>query len=138
MPRRCLPMRHASSSSFRGASAMLIDATRKWNYPPISLPKEEFTQRARRIWEDERLPALSPKTPWFGYALGPWPAEWEEDADVAVKGRYYEAGEKLAKQRVTPSRATTTTRTRLGHTARPAGSSDRRPACGRRGSWRFP
>jgi len=85
----------------RGASAMLIDATRKWNYPPISLPKEEFMQRARRIWEDERLPALSPKTPWFGYPLGPWPAEWEEEADVAVKGRYYETGEKLAKQRVT-------------------------------------
>src|SRR5881628_425024 len=84
----------------RGASAMLIDATRKWNYPPISLPKEEFMQRARRIWEDERLPALSPKTAWFGYPLGPWPAEWEEEADVAVKGRYYETGEKLAKQRV--------------------------------------
>ena len=47
-------------------------------------------ERARRIWEDERLPALSPKTPWFGYPLGPWPAEWEEEADVAVKGRYYE------------------------------------------------
>jgi len=46
-------------------------------------------ERARRIWEDERLPALSPKTPWFGYPLGPWPAEWEEEADVAVKGRYY-------------------------------------------------
>ena len=45
-------------------------------------------ERARRIWEDERLPALSPKTPWFGYPLGPWPAEWEEEADVAVKGRY--------------------------------------------------
>src|SRR5207245_2179728 len=53
----------------RGASAMLIDATRKWDYPPISLPKEEFMERARRIWEDERLPALSPKTPWFGYPL---------------------------------------------------------------------
>src|SRR5262249_6900082 len=98
IPRRCLPMRHASSSSFRGASAMLIDATRKWNYPPISLPKEEFTQRARRIWEDERLPALSPKTPWFGYPLGPWPAEWEEEADVAVKSRYYETGEKAPRR----------------------------------------
>jgi 4-hydroxy-3-polyprenylbenzoate decarboxylase len=59
----------------RGASGTLIDATRKWNYPPISLPKEEFMQRSRRIWEDERLPAQSPKTPWFGYPLGPWPAE---------------------------------------------------------------
>jgi 4-hydroxy-3-polyprenylbenzoate decarboxylase len=84
----------------RGAGALLIDATRKWDYPPVSLPKEEFMRRARQIWEDERLPSLSPKHPWYGYPLGPWPAEWEEEADIAVKGRYYETGEKLARQRV--------------------------------------
>jgi len=83
----------------RGAGAMLIDATRKWDYPPVSLPKEEFMLRARHIWEEERLPALTPKRPWYGYPLGPWPAEWEEEADMAVKGRYFETGEKLREQR---------------------------------------
>ena len=47
--------------------------------------------RARRIWEDERLPALPPKRPWYGYPLGPWPAEWEEETEV--KGQYDETGE---------------------------------------------
>src|SRR2546427_9246158 len=66
----------------RGASAMLIDATRKWNYPPISLPKEEFMQRARRIWEDEKLAAPSPTPPWYGYSMGPGPADGVADVDL--------------------------------------------------------
>jgi hypothetical protein len=52
--------------------------------------------RARRIWEDERLPALSPKRPWYWISARPWPAEWEEE--VEVKGQYDETGEKLVKQ----------------------------------------
>ena len=83
----------------RGGSAVLIDATRKWDYPPTSLPKEEFMRQARRLWEELGLPALTPRSPWFGYPLGPWPTQWEEEADLAVKGRYYETGEKLARQR---------------------------------------
>ena len=83
----------------RGTSAVLIDATRKWDYPPTSLPKEEFMRRAGAIWEELGLPPLTPKTPWFGYPLGPWPREWEEEADLAIKGRYYETGEKFAKDR---------------------------------------
>jgi UbiD family decarboxylase len=83
----------------RGGSAVLIDATRKWDYPPTSLPKEEFMARARRIWEELKLPPLAPKKPWFGYPLGPWPTAWEEEADLAIKGRYYDTGDKLARQR---------------------------------------
>src|ERR1043166_8882821 len=37
-----------------GCSAMLIDATRKWDYPPVSLPKKEFMERARTLWERHR------------------------------------------------------------------------------------
>jgi 4-hydroxy-3-polyprenylbenzoate decarboxylase len=83
----------------RGGSAVLIDATKKWDYPPTSLPRQEFMERARRTWEELGLPALKPKKPWFGSTLGPWPHEWDEEADLAVKGRYYETGEKLARQR---------------------------------------
>ena len=32
-------------------SLMLIDATRKWNYPPVSLPAKPYMERAKEIWE---------------------------------------------------------------------------------------
>ena len=83
-----------------GASALLIDATRKWAYPPHSLPKQQFMERARKIWEEEGLPKLSPRDPWYGYPLGYWPKGLEEEADLALKGEHYQTGEKLAKERV--------------------------------------
>ncbi|MBI4334726.1 MAG: UbiD family decarboxylase [Chloroflexi bacterium] len=82
-----------------GCSAMLIDATRKWAYPPVSLPKKEFMERARQIWEEEGFPTLKPRTPWYGYSLGYWPEELEEEARLALKGEHYTTGEKLAKKK---------------------------------------
>ena len=41
-----------------GSSAVLIDATRKWPYPPVGLPKKEYMERAVEIWEQENLPTL--------------------------------------------------------------------------------
>jgi UbiD family decarboxylase len=83
-----------------GASALLIDATRKWEYPPVSLPKKEFMERARRIWEEEGLRKLDPKEPWYGYSLGCWTEENEEEAELALKGEHYRTGEKIAGERV--------------------------------------
>ncbi len=83
-----------------GGSALLIDATRKWDYPPVSLPKPEFMEKAREIWEAEGLPPLVPKVPWYGYSLGYWTEEDEEEAELALKGEHYKTGEKLAKQRI--------------------------------------
>ena len=40
----------------RSNSTMLIDATQKTADPPISLPKREFMERARAIWEELKLP----------------------------------------------------------------------------------
>ena len=57
-------------------------------------------ERARKIWEEEGLPPLSLKTPWHGYSLGFWTKENEEEAELALKGEYYQTGERLAKQRV--------------------------------------
>lgn len=79
----------------RGSSAMLIDATRKWSYPPVSLPPEACMLRAREIWEAAGLPALEPKSPWFGYSLGPWPQEYVDDANLAAEGRWMEVGERM-------------------------------------------
>jgi 4-hydroxy-3-polyprenylbenzoate decarboxylase len=82
-----------------GSSAVLIDATTKWDYPPVSLPRKEFMEKAMKIWEEEGLPALTMKEPWHGYTLGRWTEENEEEAQLAVKGEHYRTGEKLAKQR---------------------------------------
>jgi UbiD family decarboxylase len=80
-------------------ASVLIDATMKENFPPISLPKREYMERARVIWEELGLPPLKPESPWFGYSLGEWPEDLEEAAERAVKGEYFETGELLAKRR---------------------------------------
>lgn len=80
-----------------GTSCVLIDATRKWAYPPVSLPEREYMENARRIWEEMGLPPLTPRVPWYGYSLGDWTAENEEEARAAIRGEYYQTGEKLAR-----------------------------------------
>ncbi len=82
-----------------GCSALLINATMKWPYPPVSLPRKEFMEKARKIWEEEGLPALNPKVPWHGYSLGFWEPEHEEEANLALQGEYYRTGEKFAGRR---------------------------------------
>ncbi len=80
-------------------SAILINATRDWAYPPVSLPKREFMERAKQIWEEEGLPPLTPKSPWYGYSLGYWTDEDKEEAQLALEGEHYQTGEKLAETR---------------------------------------
>ncbi|MBI4322438.1 MAG: UbiD family decarboxylase [Chloroflexi bacterium] len=83
-----------------GASAMLIDATIKWPYPPVSLPRKDFMEKSRELWEELGLPPLRPKSPWFGYSLGYWTEENETEAELALKGEHFQTGEKLARQRI--------------------------------------
>ena len=80
-------------------SMMLIDATRKWAYPPVSLPAKPYMERAREIWEQLQLPKLTPRTPWHGYELGDWSDRDREEAEWAVKGEYHKTGERAAKER---------------------------------------
>jgi 4-hydroxy-3-polyprenylbenzoate decarboxylase len=81
-------------------TAVMINATRKWAYPPTSLPKKEFMERAKQIWEEEGLPPLTPKVPWFGQALGYWTEDDVMEAELALKGEHYKTGEKFAQSRV--------------------------------------
>src|ERR1700722_11452531 len=76
------------------STALLIDATMPWPYPPLSLPKREFMERAIEMWQGLQLPALNLKEPWWGYSLGHWTPEEEQEAELAVQGRHYETGEK--------------------------------------------
>ena len=80
-------------------ASMLIDATLKDDFPPIALPKREFMENAKAIWEELGLPALEPEAPWFGYSLGDWSARNEEMAQRAVRGDYFVTGEEIALQR---------------------------------------
>jgi 4-hydroxy-3-polyprenylbenzoate decarboxylase len=80
-------------------ASVLIDATMKEDFPPISLPKREYMEGARAIWEELGLPKLKPESPWFGYSLGEWSDELEQAAELAVKGDYFETGKLLVKRR---------------------------------------
>ncbi|MFC1815345.1 UbiD family decarboxylase, partial [Thermodesulfobacteriota bacterium] len=80
-------------------SILLIDATLKQPFPPVALPKKEYMENAVAIWNELELPTLSLKKPWYGYSLGDWNAELEEEAEIAVKGDYYITGEKLKNRR---------------------------------------
>lgn len=82
------------------ASNLTINATRKWPYPPVSLPKKEYMEEAIEIWKQENLPELRLKEPWYGYNLGFWPAEFEEQTKLAVNGESYQTGEVLATRRI--------------------------------------
>ncbi|MFM8920783.1 MAG: UbiD family decarboxylase [Limnohabitans sp.] len=80
-------------------SSLLIDATLKDDFPPIALPKKEFMENAKAIWEELGLPKLKPESPWFGYSLGDWSERNEQMAQRAVKGDYFITGEEIAKMR---------------------------------------
>jgi 4-hydroxy-3-polyprenylbenzoate decarboxylase len=73
-------------------STLLMDATMKSAMPPLALPKREYMERARAIWDELGLPALRPQPPWFGYSLGDWLPQWDAAARRAVEGRYLENG----------------------------------------------
>lgn len=87
-------------SRMASTSALLIDATRPWPYPPVSLPKIEFMERAKMIWEELGLAPLKPRMPWYGYSLGDWTREDEEEAELALRGEHFVTGEKAKSRRV--------------------------------------
>jgi UbiD family decarboxylase len=73
-------------------STLLIDATMKGDMPPLALPKREYMERAKAIWEELGFPPLRPQSPWFGYSLGDWLPQWDEAARRAATGQYLENG----------------------------------------------
>jgi UbiD family decarboxylase len=73
-------------------STLLIDATLKEKGPPLALPKREFMERAREIWNELGLPALTPQPPWHGYSLGDWDETGDLFASRAAAGRWEDNG----------------------------------------------
>jgi 4-hydroxy-3-polyprenylbenzoate decarboxylase len=80
-------------------AAVLVNAMLKGTYAPVALPKREFMEEARAIWERLGLPPLTPQAPWHGYDLGHWPPELERQAAMAVRSDYFALGEELTQQR---------------------------------------
>jgi len=81
------------------SAAVLIDATLKGTYAPVALPKREFMEQARALWERLGLPPLTPQSPWHGYDLGHWPPELARQAEMAARSEYFELGKNLANER---------------------------------------
>jgi UbiD family decarboxylase len=80
-------------------STLLVDATLKGNLPPVALPKAEYMEHAKVLWEKIGLPRLKPEAPWHGYSLGDWTEDWDQAALRAVKGNYLENGRRTAERR---------------------------------------
>jgi 4-hydroxy-3-polyprenylbenzoate decarboxylase len=91
-------------------SAMLIDATMKTPMPPLALPKKEYMENAKLLWERLGLPALKPEMPWYGYSLGDWTEEWDRNAAQATRGEWmlrdaaYQARRRTLVEPNTPAR----------------------------------
>jgi 4-hydroxy-3-polyprenylbenzoate decarboxylase len=73
-------------------ATLLIDATTKDVLPPFALPKREYMEGARKIWDEIGLPKLRPQAPWFGAPVGDWLAVWDEGGKRAATGGYLENG----------------------------------------------
>ncbi|MDP0926619.1 UbiD family decarboxylase [Paracoccus onubensis] len=92
---------HGPKSASKSAEGtLMIDATLKAPMPPLALPAEPYMTRAREIWEELQLPALSPQPPWHGYSLGDWDDSWSGFAEAAIKGDWRDTGQQtLARRR---------------------------------------
>jgi 4-hydroxy-3-polyprenylbenzoate decarboxylase len=80
-------------------SALLIDATMKHPMPPLALPKREYMEKAKALWEKLGLPPLKPESPWFGYSLGDWTEEWDRNALTAARGEWMDRSESYRQRR---------------------------------------
>ena len=81
-------------------ATMLINATIKADMPPVALPKREYMENAKALWERLGLPELKPETPWHGYELGDWNSYWDEMAKRAAAGDYKTNGQLTEKRLV--------------------------------------
>ena len=90
---------HGPKSGAREDSTILIDATLKHDMPPLALPRREYMEHARGIWDELGLPAISPQAPWHGYSLGDWDEHYDVYARRAVEGRWAESGKETFERR---------------------------------------
>ena len=95
------PLGHGPKSGADEDATLLIDATLKADMAPVALPKREYMEHAKELWEQLGLPPLKPEAPWHGYELGDWSAEWDTLADRAAAGDWISNGKRSHQQRRT-------------------------------------
>ncbi|SDR61552.1 4-hydroxy-3-polyprenylbenzoate decarboxylase [Paraburkholderia tuberum] len=110
LPERCMGLdpsaerryatRDGHSNELLYGSMMLVNAMRKKNMAPVSLPARPFMENAKAIWEELGLPSLTPRMPWFGYELGLRSERDREEAQWAVEGNYHKVGERALAKRL--------------------------------------
>lgn len=94
------------SAGGREYTRVVVNATRKWAYPPVALPRKDYMERALQIWEDHKdLPKPEMQAPWYGYTLGFWDDKLQNYADLMVQGEYLKVGEEMAELQETVSEA---------------------------------
>ena len=107
-------IRYGPRTAWEEDSTMLIDATLKADMPPVALPKREYMEHAKELWQSLDLPPLKPEAPWHGYSLGDWNDEWDAAAKRAADGDYYENGQRSAQLRRKGIKPNTSVREVLG------------------------
>ncbi|MPZ14630.1 MAG: hypothetical protein GEU73_09455 [Chloroflexi bacterium] len=76
---------------------VVINATRKWAYPPVALPRKPYMERALQIWESHGdLPRPQMRSPWYGVELGHWSKDLQRYADMITAGEYLKLGDEMA------------------------------------------
>jgi hypothetical protein len=78
--------------------------------PPLTLPKREYMENAKALWEKLGLPPLKPEMPLFGYSLGDWTDERDDNALAAVRGNWMERSESYRQRRRRDAAPNTPTR----------------------------
>jgi 4-hydroxy-3-polyprenylbenzoate decarboxylase len=81
------------------SASVLINALLKTRTAPVALPRREYMENAKALWERLGLPPLKPESPWHGYEIGYWPPVLARQAEMAARSGYFELGTELAKQR---------------------------------------
>ena len=81
-------------------SYIMIDATKKWPLPPVSLPGKEFMDRAIEIWKENGFPELALSASYYGRDLGYWKPEDVQKAQWGVQGDYKKTGELQLTQQI--------------------------------------
>jgi len=80
-------------------SALLVDATMKHPLAGLALPKREFMENAKVLWERLGLPKLRPEIPWFGYSMGDWDEHLDANALQATRGDWPARSESYRQRR---------------------------------------
>ncbi|MDB5650618.1 MAG: 3-octaprenyl-4-hydroxybenzoate carboxy-lyase [Hyphomicrobiales bacterium] len=81
------------------SASVCINALLKGEFAPVALPKREFMENAKAIWERLGLPTLKPETPWHGYDLGVWPDNLARQAEMATRSEYFDFSDELIRGR---------------------------------------